>query len=101
MLRAGSFESKVVIVGGGFSGAAIAARLLRSSRVNAHVIEERPRLGLGLAYGEAQDCQILNVPAGRMSFWAEQPTHFLDWAKLHGPQLGWPEAQVATVGHQE
>jgi uncharacterized NAD(P)/FAD-binding protein YdhS len=97
MLRAGSFESNVAIVGGGFSGAAIAARLLRSSQVNVHVIEERPRLGLGLAYGDAQDCQILNVPAGRMGFWTEQPTHFLDWAKLHGPQLGWPEAQVATV----
>jgi uncharacterized NAD(P)/FAD-binding protein YdhS len=97
MLRAGSFEPNVAIVGGGFSGAAIAARLLRSSQVNVHVIEERPRLGLGLAYGAAQDCQILNVPAGRMGCWTEQPTHFLDWAKLHGAQLGWPEAQVATV----
>jgi hypothetical protein len=101
MLRAGSFESKVVIVGGGCSGAAIAARLLRSSQVKVHVIEERPRLGLGLGYGDAQDCQILNVPAGRMGFWTEQPTHFLVWAKLHGPSLGgqkpkWPLSRAIS-----
>ncbi|MGO9767974.1 MAG: FAD/NAD(P)-binding protein [Roseiarcus sp.] len=97
MLRAGSIGPKVAVIGGGFSGAAIAARLLRSRQVNVDVIEERPRLGLGLAYGDAQDGQILNVPAGRMSFWAEQPAHFLDWTKLRGPQLGWPEAGAATV----
>jgi uncharacterized NAD(P)/FAD-binding protein YdhS len=97
MLRAGSIGPKVAVIGGGFSGAAIAARLLRSRQVDVDVIEERPRLGLGLAYGDAQDGQILNVPAGRMSFWAEQPTHFLDWTKLRGPQLGRPEAGAATV----
>jgi uncharacterized NAD(P)/FAD-binding protein YdhS len=58
MLRVGSFESKVASVGSGFGGAAIAARLLRSTQVNVAVIEDRPRLGLGLAYGEPKTAQF-------------------------------------------
>ena len=68
MLRVGSFESKVASVGSGFGGAAIAARLLRSTQVNVAVIEDRPRLGLGLAYRDAQDFQILNCSGGPHEF---------------------------------
>ncbi|PWB83439.1 MAG: hypothetical protein C3F11_06620 [Methylocystaceae bacterium] len=97
MRYATSPKPKIAIVGGGFSGAAVAARLLRSTKYDVEMIESRPRVGPGLAYGDAQPYHILNVPAGRMSFWTERPRHFLEWAKRNGPELGWPEAAMAEA----
>lgn len=89
----------IVIVGGGFSGAALATSLLEAGGpgLAIHVVESRPRLGWGTAYGDADPVHILNVPADRMSPWSERPDDFLTWARHHGPRLGWPEAAAADV----
>ena len=83
--------ASVVIIGGGFSGAALAAHLLRHGPqyLSIHVIEPRARLGQGIAYGDADTFHILNVPAEKMSLWADEPLSFLYWARLYGPKLGW------------
>ena len=54
----------VVIVGGGFSGAAVAYHLLveASPDTHIHIVEKGPWIGRGIAYGVESDCFRLNVP---------------------------------------
>lgn len=74
----------VVIVGGGFSGAMLAARL--AEREQASVLIERDAVaGFGVAYGTALDAHRLNVRAGRMSAVADRPGDFADWLAAHHP----------------
>lgn len=89
----------IAILGGGFSGAALAATLLDAGGpgLTIHVVEPRPRLGWGIAYGDADSVHILNVPADRMSPWADRSDDFLNWARRHGPRLGWPQAAAANA----
>ncbi len=86
----------VVIVGGGFCGAAVALHLLRDHpglRADIVVVEPRERLGAGLAYGTADPEHRVNVAAGRMSPFPEQPDHFQDWLRAHGE----PESDPASL----
>jgi uncharacterized NAD(P)/FAD-binding protein YdhS len=83
--------SGVAIVGGGFSGLLVAVRLLRNGfRDRVTIIEPRERLGAGLAYSTSFDQHLLNVPAGRMSAFAEQPADFLNWLRAGH----WPDANA-------
>ncbi len=72
----------VVIVGGGFSGAAVAFHLLRgaSAETRIHLVEKGPRVGRGIAYGVESDCFRLNVPASRMSIDPGVPDDFVSFA---------------------
>jgi uncharacterized NAD(P)/FAD-binding protein YdhS/predicted metal-dependent enzyme (double-stranded beta helix superfamily) len=82
----------VVVVGGGFSGAVIAAQVLRraasarpSARVNVVLVERRGSVGEGVAYGTRAPCHLLNVPAAKMSAWPDRPNDFLEWtARRYG-----------------
>ena len=74
----------VVIVGGGFSGAMLAARL--AERGQASVLIERGAVfGPGVAYSATLDAHRLNVRAERMSALADRPGDFADWLKAHHP----------------
>jgi uncharacterized NAD(P)/FAD-binding protein YdhS len=71
---------RVVIIGGGFSGAAVAFHLLRATEsFHVTVVEPAPRVGPGLAFGACEPYHLLNVPAGRMSLLPDEPNHFLHW----------------------
>jgi uncharacterized NAD(P)/FAD-binding protein YdhS len=73
---------RVAIVGGGFSGAALAwhlARAHRAERLSISVIEPRPALGGGLAYSSEEPSHRVNVPATRMSLALDDPQHFERW----------------------
>jgi uncharacterized NAD(P)/FAD-binding protein YdhS len=80
----------IAIVGGGFTGSMAAVHLLRHSRLRPHVIliERRPRFGRGLAYSTDNPDHLLNVPAGKMSAFAGEPSHFLDWANSPAAKAG-------------
>ena len=73
----------ITIVGGGFSGTMLSLHLLRHCAPGTHVrlIERRRQFGPGLAYSTDNPNHLLNVPAGRMSAFADRPTHFLDWLR--------------------
>jgi uncharacterized NAD(P)/FAD-binding protein YdhS len=71
----------IVIIGGGFTGAAIAHHLDRRAPGLARIVVVEPRasLGAGLAYSTEDPAHRINVPASRMSLDPEQPQHFENW----------------------
>jgi len=73
----------VTIIGGGFTGATLAAQLLRRSdaALRVVVIERSQPAGRGVAYGTLFNWHLLNVPAGKMSMFPDEPEHFLRWAQ--------------------
>lgn len=65
----------VAIVGAGFSGTILAAQLARRG-IPCALIEATERVGQGTAYSTEEPAHLLNVPAGNMSAWADDPSHF-------------------------
>lgn len=79
----------VIIVGGGFSGAMLAARLAERGRASV-VIDRTGDFGLGVAYSTPFEGHLLNVRSGRMSAVEGRPGDFVDWLKVHRPDLADP-----------
>jgi uncharacterized NAD(P)/FAD-binding protein YdhS len=73
----------VAVIGGGFSGAALAIHLQTylpaGVAVRTLVFEPRETLGTGLAYSTSEPTSRINVPAGRMTVYPDQPEHFTDY----------------------
>lgn len=74
---------RVAILGGGFSGAALAIQLARAGGVNVTLVEPNA-VGRGVAYA-TDPAHLLNVPAAKMSLFPDAPEDFLAWA--HGQGL--------------
>ncbi len=73
-------EFTVAIVGGGASGVLSALALMRRSPLaRAIVIDPSAQIGRGVAYSTECRLHLLNVPAGRMSAFPDQPEHFVRW----------------------
>jgi uncharacterized NAD(P)/FAD-binding protein YdhS len=77
---------RVAVLGGGFSGAAFAVHLIRALHaagvaraLQLSIIEPRATLGAGVAYSSQDPAHRINVPAGRMSLFPDDPTHFARW----------------------
>jgi uncharacterized NAD(P)/FAD-binding protein YdhS len=80
-----SAACEIAIVGGGCSGLLVAAQLLRNGfQGRIAVFEVRSRLGSGVAYATTQNRHLLNVPAGKMSAFPDQPSHFTEWLQSKG-----------------
>jgi uncharacterized NAD(P)/FAD-binding protein YdhS len=80
-------RSEVAVVGAGFCGTMVAVHLLRMARasstdVSVALYEQGGTPGRGHAYATTSPIHLLNVPAGRMSAFADAPGHFLEWARL-------------------
>jgi uncharacterized NAD(P)/FAD-binding protein YdhS len=79
-------EVDAAIVGGGFSGCAIAANLARSAPLGFSLAVFEPgRLGHGAAYGTRHRQHVLNTRAHAMSLHSSDPDHFVRWL---GPRAG-------------
>jgi uncharacterized NAD(P)/FAD-binding protein YdhS len=72
----------ICVVGGGFTGAAIAIACLARIRspFRLVMIERNAQLGRGVAYGSHHPLHLLNVRARDLSIRASQPGDFLNWA---------------------
>lgn len=99
-----SSRRSIVIIGGGASGVIMAAHLLRSDDPDLRVtlVEKRDEVGKGLAYSTRNPEHRLNVIAGRMSAYADEPMHFWHWLRAARP-LRYADADVfasrADYGH--
>ena len=87
---------RVVIVGGGFTGASLAWQLARMHvPLRLTVVEPRAALGRGLAYSATDPAHRINVPAHRMSLDPENRADFAEWLAEH-PDLLDARAQAAN-----
>jgi uncharacterized NAD(P)/FAD-binding protein YdhS len=107
-VQAGSDPARrVAIIGGGFSGAVVAVQMARhaTTRIEIDLIEPRPVLGGGVAYSATDPSHRINVPASRMTVFAEEPDQFDRWlratdvlrsdpAALWAPALAFPQRAV-------
>lgn len=90
MASSPSPRAPVIIVGGGFSGAMLAARLAETGQ-DSLVVAAAPELGRGVAYSTPFEGHLLNVRSNRMSAVDGRPGDFVDWLKAHRPDLAAPE----------
>src|SRR5437763_10658293 len=89
----------IAVVGAGFSGTLLSVHLLRPcpSSVRVILIERSSRFGRGQAYSTGNPTHLLNVPAGRMSAFHDQPMHFVHWLrKQDATELGLPQASESS-----
>ncbi|AKG21372.1 FAD/NAD(P)-binding protein [Calothrix sp. 336/3] len=86
MLNLGIPPQTVAIIGSGFSGTLVAANLLRNTTIPLKIklIERSSQFGRGVAYGTQIESHLLNVPAGKMSAFPDEPSHFLNWLHKNG-----------------
>ncbi len=80
----------VAIVGAGFCGTTLAARLLHAPPVASMqvvLIDRCAPLARGVAYGAQASRHVLNVPARRMSAWPEDDGHFYHYARRRDPSV--------------
>jgi uncharacterized NAD(P)/FAD-binding protein YdhS len=73
----------VLIIGGGYSGAALAIRLLERRRKHLRIVIAEPRhaLGQGQAYSSTDNAQLMNGPAGNFSIHPDEQRHLADWVE--------------------
>lgn len=74
-------KKRILVIGGGASGALITYHLLRSQRsgVRVTIIESASQLGFGLAYSTRDPGHLLNVRNANMSALPDDPSHFRRW----------------------
>ncbi|NNB42185.1 FAD/NAD(P)-binding protein [Pseudomonas chlororaphis] len=91
-------DADVLIVGGGLSGALLAAQLLRlPGRRQVLVIEPRSELGRGEAYSAVELGHTLNGNAARMSVDPDNADDLTQWLSDYLAAGGWPESEQQPV----
>ncbi|WP_343315965.1 FAD/NAD(P)-binding protein [Brucella sp. BE17] len=89
----------VMIIGGGASGVILAAQVLaHAQHLHIRLFERSGRVGSGIAYSTQNPSHLLNVRAGNMSAFAQQPEHFLHWLQKRSETDGgtkWSEQSYA------
>lgn len=82
MTTSNELSKTIAIIGGGVSGTLTALHLFwQKTSAQVILIDQRPDLGLGLAYSTPSLRHLLNVPAGKISALPDQPNHFLNWLR--------------------
>lgn len=78
----------VAIIGGGFAGAATVINLCKKQKRPLKILffNESFPLAKGIAYSSKNDYHVLNVAAGKMSLFNNEPLHFVNWIKSHAKQ---------------
>lgn len=83
---------QIAIIGAGLSGRLLALNLFRLAPSNAafsvQLFDREDEDRLGPAYSGGANYLLLNVPAGRMSAFSDDPEHFLKWCRDIGNPAG-------------
>ncbi|WP_283188226.1 FAD/NAD(P)-binding protein [Pseudomonas sp. PMCC200344] len=91
-------HADILIVGGGLSGAMLAAQLLRlPGKRQVLVIEPRAELGRGEAYSAVELGHTLNGNAARMSVDPDNADDLTQWLTEYIAAGGWPESDKQHV----
>jgi len=80
----------ILIIGGGYAGAALIIRMLETCRQPLHVVIAEPRaeLGRGEAYSTSENAQLMNGPAGNFSIHPQNLSHLAEWVERTGHDTG-------------
>ena len=75
--------SRLVIVGGGYTGAVLAMNAARSGTqaIDITMVEPAAELGRGIAYGTEDPSHRINVPSDRMNLFRADPGHATRWLR--------------------
>lgn len=93
---------RIGVIGGGFSGTMVVANLVRQAQFPFSIewFEESDALGCGVAYGSDDNVHLLNVRAGRMGAFAENPAGFCEWLQSEPGRASaatlWPEKEITA-----
>jgi uncharacterized NAD(P)/FAD-binding protein YdhS len=84
-------SDSIVILGGGFAGAATAIKLVEAGYPAAQVtiVESRSELGRGIAYSTPDLDHLVNGPARMFSLYPGDPSHLSRWLASHPDRRGW------------
>ena len=76
----------IAVIGGGAAGVLATLQLLRQATGPSRIalIESAAELADGVAYATRRAEHVLNVPAGKMSAFPDQPGDFVDWLLANG-----------------
>ena len=78
-------SGELAIIGAGASGVLVAIHLMRAGYAGTvFLIDRSPVLGEGVAYGTQRAEHLLNVPAGGMSAFDDDPDHFVRFLEAQG-----------------
>ena len=79
-------KNRIGIIGGGFSGTMLARHLIeqQKEKLSVFVYNENEKFAQGVAYNPKSSKLLLNVVAGKMSAFPDQPNHFVEWCLLNG-----------------
>jgi len=91
-------RAHIIIIGGGFTGAALAIQLAQGE-VDVTVIEPRAAPGYGVAYSTEEPAHRINVPADKMQLAGEPQGDFDRWFRSGGgletdPQALWRDGKA-------
>jgi uncharacterized NAD(P)/FAD-binding protein YdhS len=83
-------NSDVAVLGSGFSATAMVVNLLENlpPAKTIALVGGRDKYGLGVAYSTRDENHRLNVPAGRMSLYADRPDHLVEWLTANASGYG-------------
>ncbi|WP_035988378.1 FAD/NAD(P)-binding protein, partial [Leptolyngbya sp. KIOST-1] len=89
MVFPNSSTATIAILGAGFSGSLVAAHLLKTAHrpLVIKLVERRPEAGQGVAYSTPNPRHLLNVSAGKMSAFPDEPGHLLRWLNYNRSAL--------------
>jgi uncharacterized NAD(P)/FAD-binding protein YdhS len=80
----GEAAGHVVVIGGGFSGTMVAVQLARLGKTGITLVDRGANPGHGVAYSTGHPAHLLNVRAGKMSAFPDDPGHFARWLTARG-----------------
>lgn len=91
MSRFGQRTPTIAIIGAGASGTLTAIHLLRRARgpLDVVLLDRRSQPGRGVAYGTAFQAHLLNVRAGNMSAFPDEPRHSFEWLREAEVDSSW------------